>query len=68
MRKLLNPWGPWSDNPSKPENFYGKIIEEIKPEDVIEKNKDEEKVEEGCNESQEKESQDPYADILKDLK
>jgi len=22
MRKLLNTWGPWNHNPSKPENFY----------------------------------------------
>jgi hypothetical protein len=25
--KTLKPWGPWEDNPSKPENFYGKVEE-----------------------------------------
>ena len=76
MRKLLNPWGPWNDNPSKYENFYKKIDESkvvdvpiLNNDDIIEdlkEQKKESKIEETSLKI--KESVDPYVNILKDLK
>lgn len=44
MKKLLNPWGPWDKNPSKPENFYD--INDLREEEIVEKNITEEKISE----------------------
>jgi hypothetical protein len=93
MRKPLNIWGPWSDNPSKPENFYGEIDEATKLEPNLggeidmdthkllkkDEDKDENELKDFEKEITEsididkiiektEKSDDPYADILKDLK
>jgi len=69
MRKSLKIWGPWVDNPSKPENFYGrKLEEEIEAEEIIENSINEEEITDENLEETPKESSDPYEKILKDLK
>ena len=69
MIKSLKIWGPWTDNPSKPENFYErKIEEEIEPEEIIENSINEEEIIDENLEETPTESTDPYEKILKDLK
>jgi hypothetical protein len=80
MKSKLNPWGPWSDNPSKLHNFYEKIEESTSLEPDLggeidkdthklldkDENKDEDELDN--YEKEVTESEDPYASILKDLK
>lgn len=75
---LLNPWGPWKNNPSDPQNFYD-TNESFEEDSVSSKDEDtlnEEIIEEIINEVKDSshsspiipEIEDPYSLILKDLK
>jgi len=79
MKLLLNPWGPWKQNPSVPENFYD-INESFKEEELEDLNEEvidenESEIKDSVNEEimdpesiNSLESEDPYASILKDIK
>lgn len=78
--KAVRIWGPWNENPSKPEHIYGKIDESTKLEPnlggeidmdthkLLSKDEDKDENElEGFEEELTEKLDDPYADILKDL-